>query len=152
MREKITLRQCEDLTENPRHIVRSYSKNTEFLTINLSPSSYKNDAGEQRVRCTTLAISHEGRMTAQSLLQTIYQQGLFDSLDAAFIKELVAVYCIPDYHTLAAYLIGARYSYAEELCAHRKALLGDTTDLEQVTAFAERCKALAKLAFKTEEA
>lgn len=151
MREKITIRPCEDLTENPRHIVRSYSKNTEFLTINLSPSSYENEAGEPRVRCTTLAISHEGRMTAQTLLQTIYQQGLFDSLDTAFIKEFVAVYCIPDYHTLAAYLIGARYSYAEELCAHRKALLGDTADLEQVTAFAERCKALAKPAFKIEE-
>lgn len=151
MSKKITIRQCEDLMVNPRPIVRSYSKFTEFLTINLSPSSYKNEAGERRIRCTTLAIAHEGRMTAQTLLQTIYQQGLFDSLDAAFIKELVVVYRISDYHTLAAYLIGARYSYAEELCAHRKALLGDTTDLEQVTAFAERCKALAKPAFKIEE-
>lgn len=151
MSKKITIRPCEDLTENPRHIVRSYSKNTEFLTINLSPSSYKNETGERRVRCTTLAISHEGRMTAQTLLQTIYQQGLFDNLSVAFLQELVSVYRIPDYHTLAAYLIGARYSYAEELCAHRKALLGDTTDLEQVTAFAERCKALAKPAFKIEE-
>ena len=152
MREKITIRQCEDLTKNPRHIVRSYSKISEFLTINLSPSSYKNEAGEQRIRCTTVAISHEGRMTAQTLLKTIYRQGLFDNLSVAFLQELVSVYRIPDYHTLAAFLIGARYSYAEELCAHRKALLGDTTDLEQVTEFAERCKALAKPAFKIEEA
>lgn len=152
MSKQITIRQCEDLTNNPRPIVRSYSKFTEFLTINLSPSSYKNEAGEQRVRCTTLAISHEGRMTAQTLLKTIYRQGLFDNLSATFLQEIVSVYRIPDYHTLAAYLIGARYSYAEELCAHRKALLGDTADLEQLTAFAERCKALAKPAFKIEEA
>ena len=76
------------------------------------------------------------------------QQDLFASIDSAFLIGLVNAYHIPDYDTLAAVLVSGRYTYAEELSAHRKALLGDKQPLKELNAYVEQCKRLAAACFK----
>lgn len=147
----------EALTSVPQPIVRSYAGGKEIVTLNLNiqqhPSAQQADAptmdGEtnETYQCTTLSISHEGRLTANDVIRIIVQQDLFASIDSAFLMFLVDAYHIPDYDTLAAVLVSGRYTYAEELSAHRKALLGDKQPLEELNAYVEQCKRLAAVCF-----
>lgn len=99
-------------------------------------------------QCTTLSVLHSGSLlTANDVVKIIVQQGMFASIDAAFLKRLVATYDIPDYDTLAAVLVSGRYTYADELATHRKALLGDKQPLAELNAYVEQCKQLAAACF-----
>lgn len=154
----ITKNHTESLTSSPQHIVRSYSGGREIVTINLNiqqqPSARQADApaidGEtsEAYQCTTLSVSHSGsNLTANDVVKIIVQQGMFASIDTAFLKRLVATYNIPDYDTLAAVLVSGRYTYADELATHRKALLGDGKPLAELNAYVEQCKQLASACF-----
>lgn len=148
----------EALTSVPSYIVRSYAGGKEIVTLNLNiqqqPSAQQADAPtmdgktNETYQCTTLSISHEGRLTANDVIKIIVQQGMFASIDTAFLKRLVATYDIPDYDTLAAVLVSGRYTYADELATHRKALLGDKQPLAELNSYVEQCKRLAAACFK----
>ena len=155
----ITKTHTEALTSAPQSIVRSYCGGREIVTINLNiqkqPSSRQSDAptmdGEtaESYECTTLSVLHSGsHLTANDVVKIIVQQGMFASIDTAFLKCLVATYNIPDYDTLAAVLVSSRYTYADELATHRKALLGDGQPLAELNAYVEQCKQLAAACFK----
>lgn len=147
----------EALTSVPQSIVRSYAGGKEIVTLNLNiqqqPSAKQADAPTmdgktaETYQCTTLSISHEGRLTANDVIKIIVQQDLFASIDAAFLKSLVNAYHIPNYDTLAAVLVSGRYTYADELATHRKALLGDKQPLVELNAYVEQCKQLAAACF-----
>lgn len=147
----------ESLTSVPSYLVRSYAGGKEIVTLNLNiqqqPSAKQTDIptmdGEtnETYQCTTLSISHEGRLTANDVIKIIVQQNLFASIDAAFLKSLVNAYHIPNYDTLAAVLVSGRYTYADELATHRKALLGDKQPLVELNAYVEQCKQLAAACF-----
>lgn len=154
----ITKTHTEALTSVPQSIVRSYAGGREFVTINLNiqqqPSVGKADAptmdGEtaESYECTTLSVLHIGsHLTANDVVKIIVQQGMSASIDTAFLKCLVATYNIPDYDTLAAVLVSGRYTYADELATHRKALLGDGQPLAELNAYVEQCKQLAAACF-----
>lgn len=154
----ITKTHTEALTSSPQSIVRSYSGGMEIVTLNLNiqqqPSSQQADApaidGEtaEAYQCTTLSVSHSGSLlTANDVVKIIVRQGVFASIDTAFLKCLVATYNIPDYDTLAAVLVSGRYTYADELATHRKALLGDVQPLSDLNAYVEQCKKLAAACF-----
>lgn len=152
-----TITISDGLVSKPQPIVRSYAGGKEIVTLNLNiqqqPSAQQADIptmdGEtnETYQCTTLSISHEGRLTANDIIKIIVQQDLFASIDAAFLMVLVDAYHIPDYDTLAAVLVSGRYTYAEELSAHRKALLGDKQPFEELNAYVEQCKRLAAVCF-----
>lgn len=155
----ITKTHIESITSAPQSIVRSYSGGREIVTLNLNiqqqPSARQADApaidGEtaESYECTTLSVSHSGsHLTANDVVKIIVQQGMFASIDTAFLKCLVATYNIPDYDTLAAVLVSGRYTYADELATHRKALLGDGQPLAELNAYVEQCKQLAAACFK----
>lgn len=148
----------EALTSAPQSIVRSYAGGKEIVTLNLNiqqqPSAQQADApttdGEtaETYQCTTLSVLHSGSLlTANDVVKIIVQQGLFASIDTDFLKRLVATYDIPDYDTLAAVLVSGRYTYADELATHRKALLGDKQPLVELNAYVEQCKQLAAACF-----
>lgn len=154
----ITKTHTEALTSAPQSIVRSYAGGREIVTINLNiqqqPSARKSDAptmdGEtaEAYKCTTISVSHSGsRLTANDVVKIIVQQCLFASIDTAFLKRLVATYNIPDYDALVAVLVSGRYTYADELATHRKALLGDEQPLADLNAYVEQCKQLAAACF-----
>ena len=154
----ITKTHTEALTSAPQSIVRSYSGGREIVTLNLNiqqqPSSRQSDAttmdGEttESYECTTLSVLHSGsHLTANDVVKIIVQQGMFASIDTAFLKRLVATYNIPDYDTLAAVLVSGRYTYADELATHRKALLGDVQPLADLNAYVEQCKRLSAACF-----
>lgn len=154
----ITQTHTEALTSAPQSIVRSYAGGKEIVTLNLNiqqqPSAQQADAptmnGEttEAYRCTTLSVLHSGSLlTAKDVVKIIVQQGMFASIDTAFLKRLVATYDIPDYDTLAAVLVSGRYTYADELATHRKALLGDKQPLVELNAYVEQCKQLAAACF-----
>lgn len=154
----ITKTHTEAITSAPQSIVRSYSGGREIVTLNLNiqqqPSSRKADApsidGEttEAYECTTISVSNSGsNLTANDVVKIIVQQGMFASIDTAFLKCLVATYSIPDYDTLAAVLVSGRYTYADELATHRKALLGDGQPLAELSAYVEQCKQLAAACF-----
>ena len=154
----ITKTHTESLTSAPQSIVRSYSGGREIVTLNLDiqqhPSSRQADAttmdGEtaETYECTTISVLHSGsKLTANDVVKIIVQQGMFASIDTAFLKCLVATYDIPDYDTLAAVLVSGRYTYADELATHRKALLGDVQPLADLNAYVEQCKQLAAACF-----
>lgn len=154
----ITKTHTEALTSAPQSIVRSYAGGREIVTLNLNiqqqPSAQQADAptmdGEtaETYQCTTLSVLHSGSLlTANDVVKIIVQQGMFASIDTAFLKRLVATYDIPDYDTLAAVLVSGRYTYADELAIHRKALLGDKQPLVELNAYVEQCKQLAAACF-----
>ena len=154
----ITKTHTESLTSALQSIVRSYSGGREIVTLNLDiqrqPATQQADApaidGEttEAYQCTTLSVSHSGsHLTANDVVKIIVQQGMFASIDTAFLKCLVATYDIPDYDTLAAVLVSGRYTYADELATHRKALLGDKQLLVELNAYVEQCKQLAAACF-----
>ena len=154
----ITKTHTESPTSAPQSIVRSYSGGREIVTLNLDiqkqPSAQQADApkmdGEtaEGYECTTISVLHSGNhLTANDVVKIIVQQGMFASIDTAFLKCLVATYNIPDYDTLAAVLVSGRYTYADELATHRKALLGDGQPLVELNAYVEQCKKLAAACF-----
>lgn len=156
--KNITKTHTEALTSSPQSIVRSYAGGREIVTINLDiqqqPSARQSDNptmdGEtaEAYQCTTLSVSNSGsNLTANDVVKIIVQQGMFASIDTAFLKCLVATYNIPDYDTLAAVLVSGRYTYADELATHRKALLGDGKPLAELNAYVEQCKKLAAACF-----
>ena len=131
------------MTSEPTPIVRSYSGQKEITTININVT--QNADGEYQ--CHTLSISHEGRLSAADIIKTIADKGMFEHIDVTFLKCLVSLFAIPDYETLAAILISGRYTYAEELACHRKAILGDMQPLTELNAYVEQCKELAAQCF-----
>ena len=133
----------EAMTSEPTPIVRSYSGRKEITTINLNVT--QNTDGEYQ--CQTLSISHDGRLSASDIIKTIAEKGMFDHINATFLKCLVSLFAIPDYDTLAAVLISGRYTYPEELSCHRKAILGDMQPLTELNAYVEQCKSLAAQCF-----
>ena len=133
----------EAMTSEPTPIVRSYAGQKEITTININVT--QNDDGEYQ--CQTLSISHDGRLSASNIIKTIAEKGMFDHIDATFLKCLVSLFAIPDYDTLAAILISGKYAYPEELSCHRKALLGDMQPLTELNAYVEQCKVLAAQCF-----
>lgn len=154
----ITKTHTEALTSAPQSIVRSYYGGWEIVTLNLNiqrrPANQQADAptmdGEtaESYECTTLSVLHSGsHLTANDVVKIIVRQGMFASIDTAFLKCLVATYNIPDYDTLAAVLVSGRYTYADELATHRKALLGDGQPLVELNAYVEQCKKLAAACF-----
>ena len=151
MNKTITITHTDALERIPTAIVRSYTRDKEILTLNLTPEAYDAETGEHLYRCTTLSIVHAGRLTAPQVLGTVYSNGLFDGITTDFLKTLTQIYSVPDYDTLAAHLIAARYTYAEELAVHRKALMGDTAPITELTAWADRCKAMAAAVFSKTE-
>lgn len=154
----ITKTHTEALTSAPQSIVRSYAAGREIVTLNLNiqqqPSAKQSTApvvdGEmaESYECTTLSVSNSGsHLTANDVVKIIVQQGMLASIDTDFLKCLVATYNIPDYDTLAAVLVSGRYTYADELATHRKALLGDGQPLSELNAYVEQCKRLAAACF-----
>ena len=154
----ITKTHTEALASAPQSIVRSYAGGREIVTLNLDiqrqPATKQADAptmdGEtaEAYQCTTLSVSHSGSLlTANDVVKIIVKQGMFASIDTAFLKRLVATYDIPDYDTLAAVLVSGRYTYADELGTHRKALLGDGQPLAELNDYVEQCKQLAAACF-----
>lgn len=139
----ITITKNEAMTSEPIPIVRSYAGQKEITTININVT--QNADGEYQ--CQTLSISHEGRLSASDIINTIAEKGLFGYIDTTFLKCLVSLFAIPDYDTLAAVLISGRYTYPEELSCHRKALLGDIQPLTALNAYVEQCKSLAAQCF-----
>ena len=135
----------EAMTSEPTPIVRSYAGQKEITTININVT--KNADGEYQ--CQTLSISHDGRLSASDIIKTIAEKGMFDHINATFLKCLVRLFTIPDYDTLAAVLISGRYTYPEELSCHRKALLGDMQPLTELNAYVEQCKILAAQCFES---
>lgn len=136
----------EAMTSEPTPIVRYYSGQKEITTININVT--KNADGEYQ--CQTLSISYDGRLSASDIIKTIAEKGMFDHIDVTFLKCLVSLFAIPDYDTLAAVLVSGRYTYAEELSCHRKALLGDMQPLTELNAYVEQCKSLAAQCFDNE--
>ena len=154
----ITKTHTEALTSSPQSIVRSYSGGREIVTINLNiqqqPSTRQADAlsidGEtaEAYECTTISVLRSGsKLTENDVVKIIVQQGVFASIDTAFLKCLVTTYNIPDYDALVAVLVSGRYTYADELAIHRKALLGDEKSLAELNAYVEQCKQLAAACF-----
>lgn len=154
----ITITTNDGLASKPQSIVRSYAGGKEIVTLNLNiqqqPSAKQTDAptmdGEtaEVYQCTTISVLHSGSLlTANDVVKIIVQQGMFASIDTAFLKRFVATYDISDYDTLAAVLVSGRYTYADELATHRKALLGDKQPLVELNAYVEQCKQLAAACF-----
>ena len=137
----------EAMTSEPTPIVRSYAGQKEIITININVT--QNDDGEYQ--CQTLSVSHDGRLLAADIIKTIAGKGMFDYIDATFLKCLVSLFAIPDYGTLAAILISGKYTYPEELSCHRKAILGDMQPLTELNAYVEQCKILAAQCFDENE-
>ena len=154
----ITKTHTEALSSAPQSIVRSYAGGMEIVTLNLNiqrrPDTRQADAptmdGEtaEAYECTNLSVSHSGsHITANDVVKIIVQQGLFASIDTDFLKCLVTTYNIPDYDALVAVLVSGRYTYADELATHRKALLGDEQPLAELNAYVDQCKQLAAACF-----
>lgn len=153
----------ENLTSSPRPLVFSYAGGKEIVTINLdvkkqdipSPAAQQSasDADAECYQCTTLSITSDERTTATDIVRIIAQEGMTDSINAEFLRTLAAAFHIDDYDTLAALLVSGRYTYAEELSCHRKALLGDKQPLMELNSYVEQCKRLAAECFdKTPDA
>lgn len=133
----------EAMSSEPVPIVRSYAGQKEIITLNINVTQ----TADGEYQCSTLSLSHEGRMSAADLIKAIAKKGMFAYIDATFLKRLASMFAIPDYDTLAAILVSGKYTYPEELSCHRKAILGDMQPLKELNAYVEQCKSLASQCF-----
>lgn len=140
-----------ELTSRPLPVVQSYSRGAQFTTINVGRSEAKSDKGneeeEQTHSCTTLTIKAATPVAAADVFGLLWANGLYSAMSTEELAAIAERFALTGYDALAASLIAGRYTYAEELACHRKAILGDTAELEELTAFADECKAMAKAVF-----
>ncbi len=142
-----TITHSADLPSQPLPIVQSYSRGAQFTTVNVGRSASADDKGEERHSCTTLAVKSATPVTAADVFALLWANGLYPELSAEELAALAERFTLTTYDMLAAALIAGRYTYAEELACHRKAILGQTAELEELAAFADECKARARAVF-----
>lgn len=155
----ITKQQNEAMTSQPLPFVASYAGQKEIITVNLGIEKKEENARTSEAtpmaenadidnyQCTTLSISHEGRMTANELISELVKAGVFGMIGKDFLQLFSQHYGITDYDSLTAVLISGKYSYPEELSCHRKALLGNMEPLKALNDYVEQCKTLAAQCF-----
>lgn len=152
---KISISTSEGMQSPPVPIAMSFTCKGFFLTLNLSAESYESeedvppssDGSVLFYRCTTVSISSDAQIAPVDIMKILWQKNLYSLLDDVFLCEMVRISHCSSYDDFAAMLISGRYTYAEELACHRKALNGDTEELMTLNLFAEECKTLAKAAF-----
>ncbi len=143
-----TLIKTENALERPAVIMQSHAPHQHYTTINIGRTTNEDGTAHH---CHTILLTTTEHLTAEETLKVIFQHNLLSELTAEELSELVLTFKVDNYDTLAALLIASRYTTAEELAAHRKALCGDDTDLKELSEFAEWCKKLAKETFKVVE-
>lgn len=152
------IKQTFCLLSQPSPVVTFYTSGLEITTVNLAAEEYTPadtaedaepdmDGGTPRFRCTSVTLTYNGHITADMILKSLWDGGLYGLLDGCFLGAFAARYSFADYNALAAALVGGRYTYADELACHRKALNGDTEDLRTLNLFVEECKQLARQVF-----
>lgn len=140
------------LSARPLPVVQSYSRGAQFTTINVGRSAAESDNGGesedgQTHSCTTLTVKSASPLSAADVFGLLWTNGLYTSISTEELAAIAERFGLTTYDALAASLISGRYTYAEELACHRKAILGDTAELEELTSFADECKAMAKAVF-----
>lgn len=157
---KFEITETKGLTFHPFSIVRSYSNSQGkmHLTINLDVKereAIENDNPQnmstERYDCTTISIISDSPVKAEEILKLLWENNMYSHLDNSFLSEFATIFNIEDYDSLAATLIGGRYTYAEELACHRKAMNNEMDELMTLNTFVEECKQLAKEVFRKEE-
>ncbi len=143
---KANLTQNTDLASRPSVFVQSHTSALHFTTINVG---IKPMADTDTYECTTLSIVSTTLPSSNDIFRYLYERGLYPSVSTEEVTELSSALHLDTYDALSAALIAGRYTYAEELACHRKALLGDTEELSQLDTFASECKQMAKDVFAT---
>lgn len=157
---KFEITETKGLTFKPFSIVRSYSNSQGkvHLTINLdvteceaSEDENLQDMNTERYDCTNISIMSNSPIKAEEILRLLWKNGMYGHIDKSFLSEFTTIFHIEDYDSLTAMLIGGRYTYAEELACHRKAMNNEMDELMTLNTFVEECKQLAKEVFKKED-
>lgn len=151
----ITITASEGLQSPPVPVAMSFTCKFFFFTLNLSVESYESEEealpspedGTLRYRCTTVSVGSDVRITPEDMVKILWQKEMYPLLDDVFLCAFARISGCSSYDDFTALLISGRYTYAEELACHRKALNGDTEELMTLNLFAEECKTLAKAAF-----
>lgn len=132
-------------------MVRSFVKSREMAILNLGTESYEetDEAGEVAVlyRCTTLSLTSEHRLSMAEVMKAVWENGLWDKLDAEAVRAVGTAYHVEDYDSAVPHMVAARYSVTDELGCHRKAMLGEREELVALNEFVAVCKGLASVAF-----
>lgn len=161
--KKVSIEKVTGLSGRPETLVRSYTRDNELTSIHLDitevvddttdatvPSGSPDGETEEKVTtysCTLVSIVSPSHLTIEDIVQIIYRNDLWRYLKSDVLSVLRDAFEVTNYEDLTAILVAAKYSMADELACHRKALLGDPTEFDQLNAFVERCKDMARAIF-----
>lgn len=162
--KKVSIEKVTGLSGRPETLVRSYTRDNELTSIHLNitevvddtttdatvPSGSPDGETEEKVTtysCTLVSIVSPSHLTIEEIVQVIYRNDLWCYLKSDVLSVLKDTFEVANYEDLTAILVAAKYSMADELACHRKALLGDPTEFDQLNAFVERCKDMARAIF-----
>ena len=163
--KKVIITTGHILASRPQTLVRSYIGGKEYTSLHvgvtplqqgssqLKGTDYEDkepDTDGQPVAyiCTLIEVVSDEKLAMKDVLHLLHEYDMWYRLTADLLAELAPLYDVEDYETLASYLVGARYTTAEELACHRKALLGDSTEFDTLNNFVEQCKNLARSVFR----
>lgn len=155
-----SINQTSGLQSAPQPVVQMYGRNKQVTTVNVGIKKEEKADGENNITggdgdgfvysCTTLSLVSASPVTIGEVLRTLCANNLYGALQTDELAAIAERFGVTIYEALAAALISGRYTYADELACHRKALLGDAEDLAQLASFADECKAMARGVFGKE--
>lgn len=149
---KVTVSVSTEMDERPLAAVRSFIRGREMAVLNIGIENYEGTDGAGKTvslyRCTTLSLTSEHRLSMAEVLKAVWENGLWDKLDAEAVRAVGRAYHVEDYDSAVPQMVAARYSVTDELGCHRKAMLGEREELVALNEFVAVCKGLASVAFE----
>ena len=153
------------LASRPQTLVRSYIGDKEYTSLHVGVSPLQQgsdhlkgtdyewkepevDGQPVAYICMLIEVVSHDKLTLKDVLHLLNDYDLWYHLNVDLLSELTIIYGVEDYETLVSCLVAARYTTAEELACHRKALLGDSTEFDTLNNFVEQCKNLARSVFQ----
>lgn len=141
----------------PNPVTISYTRTKTLITlcVNITtdpapPSSSPSESpSTPTYSCDIISLSSSFKPPVSDIFRVLADADFLSTLTPSFLSSLSLYYpdTPTDYETLVAVLVSTRYTYADELACHRKALLGDPADLAALNVHVELCKNIARTLF-----
>lgn len=131
--------QITGIEEKPSVFAISFINGKVLYRINISIAAKEDGT----FSCVSLHISSDTKLGFIELLKLVDSEIKLENTDIETIRVIVGRYDISGYDSLVPMLISIRYTFADELSCHRKALLGEEEPLDELNGFVTYCKDIA---------
>jgi len=149
--KKVTVEVQDFLSGEPETIVQSHTRNSQITSIhfNVKKNAKQDEEEQDSFSCSMLSIVSGTHLTIEDVMRIIYEHDMWSPLSGKTLHDIALHFDVDNSSDLAAALVSGKYTIAQELSCHRKAINGDTDSLEELNLFVEQCKRKAREAFQS---